>query len=104
MKLGLTLCLNPLSVSHQTVLKVGSSADDGVTADHTALDVTSGNNTHKHQSIHNVIIYDINVLNRNHGFPNSTQGRGPSVPGGDSDSGLSTLDRIQTGGHCLPVL
>lgn len=48
MLVDLTLCFDPLSVSHQAVFEVRSSADDGVTADHTALDVTPGN--HKHMN------------------------------------------------------
>lgn len=37
--LTLTLWFDPLSISHQTVLEVCSSADDSITADHTALNV-----------------------------------------------------------------
>lgn len=48
MPVVLTLWFDLLSVSHQTVFEVRSSADDSVTADHTALDVTSGNHTHTH--------------------------------------------------------
>lgn len=48
MPVDLTLWFDLLSVSHQTVFEVCSSADDGITADHTALDVTPGNHTHTH--------------------------------------------------------
>ena len=43
-----TFRLYPLTVAHQTVLEIRSAADDGVTADHTALDVTPGTHTHTH--------------------------------------------------------
>ena len=49
-----TFRLYPLTVAHQTVLEIRSTADDGVTADHTALDVTPGTHTHTHTRQHNL--------------------------------------------------
>ena len=43
MFVSLTFSFDPLSISHQTVFKVSSSANNSITADYTALDVTSGN-------------------------------------------------------------
>lgn len=63
---SLTLWFDLLSVSHQTVLEVCSSADDSITADHTALDVTPGNythtNTHTNDINHILLIFPTAVV------------------------------------------
>lgn len=42
----LTFWFDVLSISHQTVFEVCSSANNSITADHAALDITPENNTH----------------------------------------------------------
>lgn len=50
--MSLTFCFDLLSVAHQTVFEVCSSADDSVTADHAAVDVTPANHAHRSHRSH----------------------------------------------------
>lgn len=51
----LTFWFDVLSISHQTIFEVCSSANNSITADHAALDITPENNTHT--NCMNLILY-----------------------------------------------